>query len=95
MAQGDTAVYSKTGTTGKVVRILELDGKTWAELDSTGLLYDINSLEPATDIVPEGEAKPERRKEAKKRERAKEGGGPEDMRDEGSMDSTASICGAG
>jgi len=98
LAQGDTAVYPKTGTIGRVVRILDMDGKTWAELDSTGLLYDINSLEPSAATIAEENGKPTSMKEPK---RKKKGGkiagekGVEDMKDEGSLDSSAGICGAG
>ncbi len=31
--------YPSTGTTGRVVRLEEIEGKTFAEIDSTGLLY--------------------------------------------------------
>lgn len=47
--EGDAVVYEKTGTRGQVTRIVEMDGKTWAELDSTGLLYDENVLEPTDE----------------------------------------------
>lgn len=96
MAQGDTAVYSKTGTIGKVVRILEIDGKTWAELDSTGLLYDVNSLEASTETMATGGGKPERRESKREKEAKQKGeGGPEEIKDEGSLDSSAGVCGAG
>lgn len=97
LTQGDMVVYSKTGTTGKVVRILELEGKTWAELDSTGLLYDLNSLEPAVVSATE-------ERKAKVGKGAKKGAGVdtkarkvgvEDLKDEGSLDSSAGVCGAG
>jgi len=39
--------YPQTGTTGTVTRIEVLHGKTFAELDSTQLLYAIESLIPA------------------------------------------------
>jgi hypothetical protein len=98
LAQGDTAVYSKTGTVGRVVRIMELDGKTWAELDSTGLFYEINSLEPVAATGAGEERKPTGVKEPKKkvkREKVAVEKGVEDMKDEGSLDSSAGVCGAG
>lgn len=49
--EGDAVVYEKTGTKGHVTRIVEMDGKTWAELDTTGLLYDENVLEPTYEKV--------------------------------------------
>lgn len=90
LAQGDTAVYSRTGTTGRIVRIVELNGKTWAELDTTGLLYEINTLEAAAGS-PQAEKKALRKKGAK---RAR-GGGLEEIKDEGALDSSANIGGAG
>ncbi len=40
--------YPRTGTTGKILRIEEIRGVTFAELDSTNLLYRIDQLIPAT-----------------------------------------------
>jgi hypothetical protein len=52
MKPGDLSVgmqvrYSRTGTTGKVTRIEELQGQRFAELDTTGLLYRVDQLDPA------------------------------------------------
>jgi hypothetical protein len=89
LAKGDRAVYSKTGTTGKVVRIVEMNGKTWAELDSTGLLYEINALEVAA-------GSPKVKTPAKKKgERRVKEVRLEEMKDEGALDSSANIGGAG
>jgi hypothetical protein len=49
MQAGEVAVgmhvrYPRTGTTGKVVRIEKLDHDTYAELDSTHLLYRADQL---------------------------------------------------
>ncbi len=49
MQPGEVAVgmhvrYPRTGTTGKVVRIEKLDRETFAELDSTRLLYRTDQL---------------------------------------------------
>ncbi|MDD1723735.1 MAG: DUF2098 domain-containing protein [Methanospirillum sp.] len=45
---GSYARYPKTGTVGTVVRFHEQIGETFAELDSTGLLYRLDQLIPAT-----------------------------------------------
>ena len=44
MAIGSYARYPKTGTVGTVMRFEEQHGQTFAELDSTGLLYRIDQL---------------------------------------------------
>ena len=41
---GEAVRYPRTGTTGKVVRLEDMDGQIFAELDSTGLLYRIDQL---------------------------------------------------
>jgi hypothetical protein len=40
--------YPRTGTTGTILRIEEVRGQVFAELDSTNLLYRIDSLIPAS-----------------------------------------------
>jgi len=40
--------YPRTGTTGTILRIEQVRGEVFAELDSTNLLYRIDSLIPAT-----------------------------------------------
>ena len=40
--------YPKTGTTGKILHIEQIRGETFAELDSTRLLYRIDQLTPIT-----------------------------------------------
>jgi hypothetical protein len=40
--------YPKTGTTGKILHIEQIRGETFAELDSTCLLYRIDQLIPIT-----------------------------------------------
>jgi hypothetical protein len=47
LAIGMQVRYSRTGTTGKVIRIEELQGRQFAELDTTGLLYRVDQLNPA------------------------------------------------
>jgi hypothetical protein len=41
--------YPRTGTAGTILRIEEVRGQVFAELDSTNLLYRIDSLIPASD----------------------------------------------
>lgn len=43
--------YPRTGTTGKILRIEERKGVTFAELDATGLLYRIDYLIPASETA--------------------------------------------
>lgn len=47
IAVGMRVRYPRTGTTGTVVRLEPHDGKLFAELDSTGLLYHSGELIPA------------------------------------------------
>jgi hypothetical protein len=49
--------YPRTGTTGKVVRIEKLDRDTFAELDSTRLLYRTDQLIPYEPKVQKEEKK--------------------------------------
>jgi hypothetical protein len=48
IALGMKVRYPRTGTTGKVLHIVQVRGETFAELDSTNLLYRIDHLIPAT-----------------------------------------------
>jgi hypothetical protein len=48
MSLGARVRYPKTGTTGKILHIEEIHGETFAELDSTHLLYRIDQLTPVT-----------------------------------------------
>jgi hypothetical protein len=41
---GAVVRYPRTGTTGKVMRIKEIDGWNYAEIDSTGLYYRVDEL---------------------------------------------------
>jgi hypothetical protein len=45
---GTYARYPKTGTVGTVTRFEEQHGKTFVELDSTGLLYRLDQLTPVS-----------------------------------------------
>ncbi|MDI9643953.1 MAG: DUF2098 family protein [Candidatus Verstraetearchaeota archaeon] len=92
--EGDTVVYSKTGTKGRISRLVELEGKLWAELDTTGLLYDENALEvvEVEDTPKEGWTEASRPKKEREQENVREeelkGG---DM----TIDTSGSCSGAG
>jgi hypothetical protein len=45
---GTRVRYPRTGTTGTILRIEQILGEVFAELDSTNLLYRIDYLIPAT-----------------------------------------------
>jgi hypothetical protein len=47
-ALGTRVRYPKTGTTGKILHMEQIRGETFAELDSTHLLYRIDQLTPVT-----------------------------------------------
>ncbi|MCK8518753.1 DUF2098 domain-containing protein [Methanoculleus sp. 7T] len=44
VAVGAVVRYPRTGTTGKVLRVEVIDGRQYAELDSTGLYYRVDEL---------------------------------------------------
>jgi hypothetical protein len=46
LSLGARVRYPKTGTTGKILHIEQIRGETFAELDSTRLLYRIDQLIP-------------------------------------------------
>lgn len=48
IALGIRVRYPRTGTTGKILKIEHVRGETFAELDSTNLLYRIDQLIPVT-----------------------------------------------
>jgi hypothetical protein len=48
IALGMKVRYPRTGTTGKVLHLEQIRGETFAELDSTNLLYRIDHLIQAT-----------------------------------------------
>jgi hypothetical protein len=48
MAPGSRVRYPKTGTTGKILQLQQIRGETFAELDSTHLLYRVDQLIPVT-----------------------------------------------
>jgi hypothetical protein len=45
---GTRVRYPRTGTTGKILHVEQIGGETFAELDSTHLLYRIDQLIPIT-----------------------------------------------
>ena len=48
IALGMRVRYSRTGTTGKILRIEKIKGDSFAELDSTSLLYRTDQLMPVS-----------------------------------------------
>jgi hypothetical protein len=46
--------YPRTGTTGTIMRIEQVRGDVFAELDSTNLLYRIDHLIPANTLEKSG-----------------------------------------
>jgi hypothetical protein len=94
--EGQCVSYDKTGTTGKIVRLHSIDGRVWAEIDSTGLLYDVDVLEiTSSENTKRDQKKENEMDKEEKRRRETRRPGVEEMKDEGSLDSTANICGAG
>ncbi|HVP24482.1 MAG TPA: DUF2098 domain-containing protein [Methanomicrobiales archaeon] len=79
MQEGEVAVgmnvrYPRTGTTGKVIRIEKIDRDTFAELDTTHLLYRTDQLityEPRA-VKEEKKGGRELEQVAKERETARE-----------------------
>lgn len=97
LKKGDVVTYLKTGTTGKIVDIHNIDGKLWAELDTTGLLYEEHVLEPikggktnSGKMEDQSGARSEKPTRAKKPEISQK-----EMKDEGKIDTSGEICGAG
>lgn len=69
IAPGMRVRYPRTGTTGNVIRVEEIRGVTFAELDSTNLLYRIDQLIPATGAVKSSTSVAEDAKQVIARER--------------------------
>ena len=61
--------YPRTGTTGNILRIDEIGGITFAELDTTNLLYRIDHLIPAAATATTSTTIVEDAKEVISRER--------------------------
>lgn len=97
LREGASVIYKRTGTTGRVVELKEMEGKVWAKLDSTGLFYNEDFLETVEESVVE-EPRQEMRKEVEKeklKEEKKEKTETPEVRDEGKIDTSGNICGAG
>jgi hypothetical protein len=69
VAVGMQVRYPRTGTSGKVTRIEQLQGGLFAELDTTELLYRIDQLIPAGAKKEKEEKKAETDLERVKNER--------------------------
>jgi hypothetical protein len=54
---GAVVRYPRTGTTGKVVRVEEIEGRQYAEIDSTGLYYRVDELVSADRTAANTERK--------------------------------------
>lgn len=48
---GQTVRYSRTGTVGKIVSLVNDNGYDFAELDSTGLLYRADQLTAINEVI--------------------------------------------
>jgi hypothetical protein len=69
IALGMRVRYPRTGTTGSVVRVEQVAGNRFAELDSTHLLYSIDQLIPAGQANKSKSSLKEDAKEIIRRER--------------------------
>ena len=67
LAVGDLVRYTRTGTVGEIIDITEEDGDLFAELDSTHLLYRIDTLLPISSA-----SLPQTRKDPKTRDMKEE-----------------------
>ncbi|MFA6364295.1 DUF2098 domain-containing protein [Methanoregula sp.] len=74
IALGMRVRYPRTGTTGAVVRIEQVAGNQFAELDSTHLLYRTDQLIPAEQTNRSATTITEDAKEVIRREREFAGG---------------------
>lgn len=91
LREGVTATYKRTGTLGKVVELKEIDGKVWAKLDTTGLFYDQDVLEMLEgDVSTIGKLK-----ETNKEEKEITNSETLEIKDEGKLDTSGNVCGAG
>ena len=61
---GQTVRYVRIGTVGKIVAFSEQDGMTFAELDTSGLLYRIDQLVEIAETTHVKKQKRNVRKEA-------------------------------
>ncbi|MCX8169467.1 MAG: DUF2098 domain-containing protein [Candidatus Methanomethyliaceae archaeon] len=88
--EGSMVIYRRTGTIGRIIEFKNMDGKLWARLDTTNLLYDADFLEviESKQLSAHNQQKVEHKIE-RKAERE------EQIRDEETIDSSAGVCGAG
>jgi hypothetical protein len=69
LAVGMQVRYPRTGTTGKVIRIEQVKGDTFAEIDTTHLLYRVDQLDPAAALRERKEKVREKDMDQVKKER--------------------------
>lgn len=69
IAVGTVVRYPRTGTTGRVERIEEIDGITFAGLDATDLFYRIDHLIPVSHVQKRRESRKEGYEEVLEKER--------------------------
>jgi hypothetical protein len=69
LAVGMQVRYPRTGTTGKVIRIEQVKGDTFAEIDTTHLLYRVDQLDPAVALRERKEKVREKDMDQVKKER--------------------------
>lgn len=67
---GMTVRYPRTGTSGKVARIEVIEGEMFAEIDTTGLLYRADLIEPAASLEARRTGKKESLDDHIRREKA-------------------------
>ena len=64
--------YPRTGTSGKVEHISEIDGELFAEVDSTHLFYRVDQLIPVDEIKKHARTKTDFKEELEKEKRISE-----------------------
>lgn len=69
IAVGMVARYPRTGTTGRVERVEEIDGIAFAGLDATDLFYRVDHLIHVSHVQKRRESRKEGYKEALEKER--------------------------
>lgn len=69
IAVGMVARYPRTGTTGRVERIEEIDGIAFAGLDATDLFYRVDHLIPVSHVEKRRKSRKEGYKKVLEKER--------------------------
>lgn len=64
--------YPRTGTSGKVEQISEIDGELFAEVDSTDLFYRVDQLIAVDEIKKHAQTEIDFKEELKKEKRVTE-----------------------